>query len=174
MSQAYTLWIYISRKVEKTQDVTPNSTCTANPSIPLSFIPFFSFTFFPPEFSPLRMGPTAVILSYAVSHLHEDTGKLRKIYDDTSWTLDQVCLQSIAVSINNDLPLKVSMCRPLMTGGHAFKYQPPWSCLTWMIAWNHACELVPPLFEIQLFFRVLSTFRIVLKFLIVFENISGI
>ena len=38
---------------------------------------------------------------------------------------------------------------------------------------TNACELVPPLYEIQLFSQS-SSFRIVLEFLIVFKNSSGI
>ena len=41
-----------------------------------------------------------------------------------------------------------------------------------MQKYQHACEAVPTLLKKQLFFRVLSSFRIVLEFLIVFKNSS--
>ena len=47
------------------------------PSFPLSF------TFFPPKVPPPPENVTAAILSYAVSHLHEGTGKLWKTCADT-------------------------------------------------------------------------------------------
>ena len=52
--------------------------------IPCHFLPYRQShpPFLPPELAP-HENVTAAILSYAVSHLHEGTGKLRKTYPDT-------------------------------------------------------------------------------------------
>ena len=65
---------------------------------------------------------TAAILSYAVSHLHEGTGKLRKTCTDTVGHLTE-SVPSLTQSLKNDLPLSVSMRRS-RTGGHPSKYWP--------------------------------------------------
>ena len=48
-----------------------------------SVLPISSFLHFLPTRVPPLENVTAAILSYAVSHLHEDTGKLRKTCADT-------------------------------------------------------------------------------------------
>ena len=73
----------------------------------------------------------AAILSYAVSHLHEGTGKLRKTCADTVGHLtESVPSQQ---SLKNDLPLSVSMCRLAVTHPST---DPAKSCLTRVIAWH--------------------------------------
>ena len=52
---------------------------------------------------------TAAIISYAVSHLHEGTGKLRGTCADKVGYLTD---SDFSHSLNNDPPLRVSMCRP--------------------------------------------------------------
>ena len=52
-------------------------------SLPLSSLFTLSFAFFPSEVPPPPENATAAILSYAVSHLHEGTGKLRNTCADT-------------------------------------------------------------------------------------------
>ena len=49
-----------------------------------SFLPFSCFLHFLPARGPTRENVTVAILYYALSHLHEGTGKLRKTCADNS------------------------------------------------------------------------------------------
>ena len=59
-----------------------------------SFLPVFRFFHFLPARGPSLENVTAAIFSYAVSHLHEGTGKLRKTCADTVGHLTEAVPES--------------------------------------------------------------------------------
>ena len=123
--------------------------------IPL-FFPFpLSFTVFPPEPpppSPLE-NVTAVIHSYAVLHLHESTGKLRKTCTDSVsyFTASVPSLQSL-----KKWPFAQCFDMQVAGGGHPSKYWPSAKLLNLcdcLIPDNyHKSNVVGHLFSIFLLF----------------------
>ena len=120
---------------------------------PLSFpFPFLSLvtSFFTARVIP-HENMTAAILSYALSHLHEGTGKLRKTCADTIDHLT-VCSQSNTVwKMTSHSAFRCAGRGPAVAHPST---DPAKSCLTWVIAWHRT----PPTH------RTLSVIKLILMF----------
>ena len=92
------------------------------PVSPFLLPPGSSFLYCLPAKGPPLKNVTAAILSYAVSHLHEGTGKRRKTCINTVGHSTE-SVPTVYSLWKNDLPLSILICRP-WTGGHPSKYWP--------------------------------------------------
>ena len=107
------------------------------PFSPFHLLPFFIPCHFLPyhqSYPPPPENVTAAILSYAVSHVHEGTGKLRKTCADTvdHFTESVPSLQSLK-KMTSRSAFRCAGRRLAVTHPSS---DPVKSCLTWVIAWH--------------------------------------
>ena len=130
-------------------------------SYPLSLPPLPSPPPEPPSFLTARVTPhenvTAAILSYAVSHLHEGTGKLRKTCADTVGHLTE-SVPSLPVSekMTSRSAFRCAGRGPAVTHPST---DPAERCLTWVIAWHRTPTTHRTLSVSGRFIHLLATTR---------------